>query len=140
MKSRKKGRMGSMAVKLDISKAYDKLEWDFLESMMRRLEFNEGWISKIMTCVKSMSYVVLVNGQPDPRFTHSRRFRQCDPISPYLYIIYAEDLSSLLNEAERSSKIKGVEMAHGSPSINHIFFVENSIVFLSGYEIAADKV
>lgn len=55
-----------MAIKLDISKAYDKLEWGFLESMMRRLGFNEVWVSRVMTCVSIVSYAVLVNGQPSP--------------------------------------------------------------------------
>lgn len=60
MKSRQRGRIGSMAVKLEIFKAYDKLEWNFLEIMMRRLGFNEARISKIMSCVKTVSYLVLV--------------------------------------------------------------------------------
>lgn len=50
-----------MAMKLDISKAYDKLEWRFLEAMMRKLGFDEVWITKIMTCVTTVSYAVLVN-------------------------------------------------------------------------------
>lgn len=61
-----------MAVKLDIFKAYDKLEWDFLEIIMRRLGFKGNWISKIMTCVKNASYSVLSNGQPGPKFIHTR--------------------------------------------------------------------
>lgn len=108
MKSRKNGRTGSMAVKLDIYEAYDKLEWDFLETMMCRLGFNERWISKIMTCIKSASYSVFVNGQPSPKFTLTRKLRQCDLIYSYIYLICVEGLSSLLNEVESSSKLKGV--------------------------------
>lgn len=62
IKSRQKGQTENMAIKLDISKAYDKLEWYFIETMMRKLGFNETWISRVMICVKSVSYAILVNG------------------------------------------------------------------------------
>lgn len=65
MKSRQKGWRGSMEKKLDISKVYDKLEWCFLETMMRMLGFNEVWISRMMTCVITVSKAVLVNVQPN---------------------------------------------------------------------------
>jgi len=51
METRLKSRNGSMALKLDMSKAYDRLEWDFLEAMMRKLGFADRWVRLIMTCV-----------------------------------------------------------------------------------------
>lgn len=62
MKSRQRGQTGNMAIKPDISKAYDKLEWSYLETITRRLGFNEVWISRIMTCATSVSIAELVNG------------------------------------------------------------------------------
>ena len=47
-----------MAVKLDMSKAYDKVEWIFLEKVMRKLGFDERWINLMMVCVKTVSYSV----------------------------------------------------------------------------------
>ena len=58
------GTHGYMAVKLDMSKAYDRVEWAFLEGIMRRMGFNEEWIHLIMLCVKTITYSVLVNGEP----------------------------------------------------------------------------
>ena len=52
---------GFMASKLDTSKAYNKVEWPFLKSMMRRMGFKEKWISLVMTCV-TVSYSILING------------------------------------------------------------------------------
>lgn len=118
-----------MAIKLDISKSYDKLEWTFLEAMMLKLGFDEVWISRIMTCVTNISYFVRINGQPCSMIRPSRGLHQGDPIFLYRYLIFAEGLSSLLNEAEKAHKIWGVKVARNSPSINYLYFVDGSIAF-----------
>lgn len=72
MNTRQKGCEGSMAIKQDISIAYDKLEWNFLETMMHKLGFDDMCISRIMTCVTIVSYSILVNGQPNSIIKPSR--------------------------------------------------------------------
>lgn len=73
-----------MAIKFDVSKAYDKLEWSFHDAMMRRLGFDDVWIDRVMTCVSAVSYSMLVNGQSSSIIKPSRGLRQGDPISLYL--------------------------------------------------------
>ena len=60
---KKKGKCGEMAIKLDISKVYDRVEWDCLKQVMKKLSFHEKWISTVMRCVSSVKYAVRINGQ-----------------------------------------------------------------------------
>ena len=68
MNIHKSSKHGYMAIKFDMSKAYDRVEWFFLEITMRKLGFNERWITLMMICVKTVSYSVLVNGEPKEVF------------------------------------------------------------------------
>jgi hypothetical protein len=117
-----KGKKGFMAVKLDMSNAYDRVEWLFLEGMMRAMGFIERWIQLIMTCVSSVSYSVLVNETPYGKIQPTRGLRHGDHLSPYLFLLVAEGLSSLLSQAEAEGKITGVLISARGVRLNHFFF------------------
>ena len=118
-----------MAIKTDITKAYDRLEWSFLEETMRRMGFDSKWIRWIMLCVSSVRFLVLINGVPEGHIIPKRGIRQGDPLSPYLFILCAEVLSHLMHQAMSDRSLTGVKVALQSPAVNHLLFADDSLFF-----------
>lgn len=119
----------SMAIKTDMSKAYDRIEWSFLRDVLSRFGFSETWISWLMTCVTSVSYSYLVNGAAQGKVHPSRGIRQGDPLSPYLFILCTEVLSGLCKKAQLRGDVVGVKVARNFPAINHLLFADDSMFF-----------
>jgi hypothetical protein len=129
LSTKQKGKLSYMALKLDMSKAYDRVEWVFLERVMARVGFESHWIRLMMTCVRTTSYSVLLNGEPTGYIRSTRGIRQGDPLSPYLFLLCAEGLSALLRKAERDTLIHGVFICQSGLRISHLLFADDSLLF-----------
>ncbi|XP_013751397.2 uncharacterized protein LOC106453727 [Brassica napus] len=119
----------TMAVKTDMSKAYDRLEWTFITRVLQRLGFHEKRINLIMQCVSTVSYSYLINDSAHGMVKPRRGIRQGDPLSPYLFILCSQVLSGLCQKAERDSTLQGIRVARGSPRVNHLLFADDTMFF-----------
>ncbi|KAK2383275.1 hypothetical protein QL285_070742 [Trifolium repens] len=112
-----------------MAKAYDRLEWDFLHATLTAMNFPQNLTHTIMKCVTTVTFSILINGQPTKNFSAEGGLRQGDPLSPYLFIICADVLSTLITNAQQNKLIHGVKIAPGAPEITHLFFADDSLMF-----------
>ena len=84
----------------------------------------------IIRCVKTVSYSFLINGEPRGNIIPSRGLRQGDSISPYLFLLCAEVLSRWISHAENCQLLHGVKVSREAPSISHLFFADDSFIFI----------
>ena len=127
-----KRKESGVLCKLDLEKAYDRINWDFLLSVMQRMGFRKKWIRWIRWCISTASFSVLVNGSPIGFFQSSRGLRQGDPLSPYLFVLGMEALSSLINRAVRGGFLSGCRIGGREGvenQVTHLLFVDDTLVF-----------
>ena len=129
MHGRKTGKKGSLALKMDVSKAYDRVEWSFLKGIKVKLGFPDVWVDRVMCCVTTPSYSVLINGKTYGHITRSRGLRQGDSLSPYLFLLCTKGFISLLHNAEMEGQIQGVSICRRAPKITNLLFVDDSLIF-----------
>ena len=101
---------------------------------MTKMGFDNKWIKLIMSCINSVSYSVLINGVAHECITPTRGLRQGDPLSPYMFLLCTEGLTALIVEAERRRKIIGISICRGSPTITHILFADDSVIYYKATE------
>ena len=117
-----------MAIKLDLQKAYDRVNWKFLSAVLLHFGFNETFTNWIMSCVSSVSFEVVVNGGKSAGFKPSRGLRQGDPLSPYLFILGQEMLSRLKEHNLRLKNVASIKTSISGPTISHVMYADD-IVF-----------
>ncbi|KAJ0546635.1 putative RNA-directed DNA polymerase [Helianthus annuus] len=118
--------------KADMEKAYDSLNWRFLESIMEQMSFPLTFIKWIMATVNCARASVLVNGSPTQEFSCHRGLRQGDPLSPFLFIIAMEALTGVMKKACNLGIYEGVRLSNQGLVMSHFMYADD-VIFLGNW-------
>jgi hypothetical protein len=102
----------ALVLKLDIKKAFDNIDWEFLRLILYSMGFGEKFCHWILSCVTSANFAVLINGEPTNFFKSARGLRQGCPLSPYLFILILEGLSRLLHKRVEEHQLSGLKLTN----------------------------
>ena len=127
--SRKRGKEGFMVVKIDLEKAYDRLEWSFVRRVLIHFGFPHLVIKLILSCISSTSTSLLFNeGKLDP-FLASRGLHQGDPLSLYLFLLCMEFLGALIDSKCEAGDWDKIKASRGVVGFSHVVFADDLLLF-----------
>lgn len=127
-------------LKLDLAKAFDRIEWNFIVKALRRHGFKDHFINLIHRCISTTSLSVLINGEPTPIFYPQRGIRQGCPLSPYLFIIAVNELSMCLQHHSNNHSIKVITLGPNCPNIHALLFADDLIIYGEATADEASKI
>lgn len=127
--SQRKGNTYLMVAKIDLDKAYDKLEQSFIKYILLFYHFPAPIIDLIMACIASASISIIWNGKVSPAFTPSRGIWQGDPLSPYIFILCLIHLSLSLDLALHTKQLKPIRVSRRPIEFNHILYADDIFLF-----------
>lgn len=133
-----KTRSNNVAMKIDMQKAYDRLNWSFLCKVMTALGLTEGWIDLVMRSIKGCHFGVLINGEASGFILSEHGLRQGDPLSPALFVIVSECLSRGLNSMFHNYR----DMFYDTKRdlrVSHLAYVDDLIVFTKGGKLCLNR-
>lgn len=128
----KKAGALNCTLKIDIQKAYDTVNWRFLEKALNGFGFHDLMVKWIMMCVKSPWFMISINGEDNGFFVGKRGLRQGDPLSPYLFTLVMEVFNLII---KRNIEMRLLFKYHRKcrfQKITHICFADDLLVFCSG--------
>lgn len=126
---RKRGQSGYIGIKVDMQKAFDRVEWGVLCRILNALGFSNKFVNWISECISTTSSEILLNGRIWGGFQAERGLRQGDPLSPFLFISLSELLPRILNRAFLEGAFQGVKVSRTASPIDHLLFANDLVLF-----------
>lgn len=117
-----------MVIKVDLKKAYNWVEWKFLNRVLDVWEFSPEVCKLIGNCLSTVNYSLLLNGSISGNFTPGRGLKQCDPLSLFLFILCSEFLTRLIHREEFLDKIHGIKVCRNAPAIFHLMYADDILL------------
>ncbi|XP_019150943.1 PREDICTED: uncharacterized protein LOC109147742 [Ipomoea nil] len=130
LKRKTQGKEGVAALKIDMSKAYDRVQWRFLEAVLVKMGFARHWVNVLLESVSAVRYHILYEQRELGPIVPKCGLRQGDPLSPYLFLFVVEGLSVLIEEEMSMGRLHGARVARGAPAISHLLFADDCFLFL----------
>ncbi|MFS7991078.1 putative RNA-directed DNA polymerase [Helianthus anomalus] len=124
----KKKKRKAFLFKLDFEKAYDNVNWGFVDSVMSQMGFPQLWRKWVFGILSSARAAVLVNGSPTFDFQCHKGMRQGDPLSPFLFLLVMEALSACFSKADELGLVEGVRLPNSGPVLSHLLFADDALV------------
>jgi hypothetical protein len=133
----KRTKSKGMILKIDFEKAYDKVRWDFLETVMKGKGFPTQWINWVMQTVRGGRVCVNVNGERGSYFKTYQGLKQGGPLSPLLFDLAADALSCLLDKVVQKHHLSAVlpNLIPGG-GISHIQYADDTIIMTDGSDLS----
>ncbi|XP_062089071.1 uncharacterized protein LOC133795633 [Humulus lupulus] len=130
---RSKGKKG-WVFKIDFTKAYDCVDWGFLDFVLQKKGFGEVWRRWMQGCLSSTSFSVFLNGRPRGKFKGSRGLRQGDSLSPFLFTLVVDVLGRMIDRAKSSLAYRGFTVGSDGVDVSHLQFADDTIFFVNDDE------
>ncbi|WP_420914570.1 reverse transcriptase domain-containing protein [Candidatus Phytoplasma australasiaticum] len=118
--------------KIDFEKAYDHVDWSFLDKVLEKKGLGYKWRSWLLSCVRTVQYSILINGKPRGNIKATRGLRQGDPLSPFPFLLIVDSLSRMVWRSLEGGIIEGFEVGREKVALSHLQFVDDTIFFCSG--------
>ncbi|GKV13379.1 hypothetical protein SLEP1_g24388 [Rubroshorea leprosula] len=125
----RKRKQSAFVFKADFQKAYDCVNWSFLDWMLDVFGFGEKWRGWIMECLSTARVSVLVNGSPTREFEMGKGLRQGDPLSPFLFLMVGEALHGLVKKVENEGMLQGVKVGRKGLVVSLLQFADDTVIF-----------
>ena len=125
----KKNNKELMLFKVDFEKTYDSVDWGYLDVVMQKMTFPVLWRKWIKECVSTTTASILVNGSPTDEFPLQRGLCQGDPLSPFLFLLAAEDLNVMMQSVVKNNLYTsyGVGLSN-SVAVSHLQFADDTLL------------
>ena len=133
MRIKSRGK-GIMLIKIDLEKAYDRLECNFIKDILQKVGLPNDWIRNVMDCLETVKMSIMWKGKNLKWFRPIKGIHQGDVISPYLCVLCMERLGHINGQAVRERRWTPISVSHHGPPLSHLFFADDLLLFAEASE------